>query len=289
MIEYETLQCYLGMRFQITHERVVYWQPNRFTGRHGARYNASNTDDLLGVVLKERPKGSTVKLSRQGIVFAYSKEGIINLGKIDSFPVLDKLNVDPNHMIPGKIWVGPFDGEVFHFCDNRVWVNDIKGRRCHWKNAPIELINALSRYKPLGGSFIITPWNHVIALIEPIPLPLEAEEQWKTLTKDERRMIQIKQKNIQMLPIYVCKFNSEWKVALDEPVDFSKPLTKDEVDDMLDFLSQFSSEPKLVPAPEKDDSKDELGGVEEDWSEDDSFFEDYDMNVMFTPATMGEE
>ena len=106
------------------------------------------------------------------------------------------------------IWSGPFDGEVHHFCDDRFWAKNIKRRRCHWKkeSIPTGLKNALSKFKPLGGSFVITPWGHVIALIEPRPLPDAAKKQWELFSKEEKRLVQIKQSSVSMLPIYICKF-----------------------------------------------------------------------------------
>jgi hypothetical protein len=92
-----------------------------------------------------------------------------------------------------------------------------------------------------------------------------------------------------MLPIYVCGFKQEWAIQLEEPVDYSKPLTQDEITEMLDFLSQFSAEPNLAPQEIETDSPAAEGAVEEDWADDEAFFEDPEDGEMFTPATMGEE
>ena len=88
--------------------------------------------------------------------------------------------------------------ETHHFCDNRFWAVNIKRRRCHWKSVPQELKSALERFKPLGGSFIITPWKHVIALIQPIPLP-KSSGSVESIHKEEKRLVQIKQKSVEML------------------------------------------------------------------------------------------
>ena len=99
----------------------------------------------------------------------------------------------------------------------------------------------MERFKPLGGSFVVTPWRHVIGLIEPQPLPEESRDQWEKMSKEERRLLQLKMKGANMLPIYICKWDDDWEIELDEPVDYSNPLTKEEIHNMVGFLSQFSS------------------------------------------------
>ena len=113
---------------------------------------------------------------------------------------------------------GPLDGEIHHWFNGKVWTKNIQGKRCHWKHIPSELQSALKRFKPEGGSFVITCWGNIAALIQPKPLPPEAREQWSKLSEDEKRLLQIKQKSIQMLPIFLGKFNSEWEIVLENPV-----------------------------------------------------------------------
>ena len=283
----EDLDCYLGMRLTVAMDRTVSWQPNRFAGNHGARFNLSNAGRIAEIVLAKYPKGATVKLNRHGKLVKFNKDRtIIELGNIDNLPTIDKLEVNPVNLSPGMIWSGPFDGDTHHFCDNRFWAVNIKRRRCHWKSVPNELKSALERFKPLGGSFIITPWKHVIALIQPIPLPEEAQAQWKAFTKEEKRLVQIKQKSVEMLPIYICKMNDDWEIELDEPVDYSKPLSKQEIGDMLDFLKQFSDGSKSKPEAKKEEKPDD---IEEDWSDDEEFFDEEGLDILYTPSEVGGE
>ena len=276
------MNCYLGMRLSVSSDGTVSWQPNRFAGNHGARFNVVNCKDITDIVLPKYRKGATVKLNRDGDIIKFEKDSISVLGTVDTLPTMEKLDVDPIDITPGMIWSGPFDGEVHHFCDSRFWANNLKRRRCHWKQIPDGLQAALESYKPFGGSFIITPWKHVIALIQPIPLPKEARAQWESFSQEEMRLIQIKQKSIQMLPIYICKMDDEWGIELDEPVDYSKPLTKEELGDMLNFLSQFS----IGDHSEDKESEDEQvkDDVEEDWADDEEFFEEEGLGILYTPS-----
>ena len=186
-------------------------------------------------------------------------------------------------MQPGMIWSGPFDGETHHYFNSKFWTKNVNRHRCHWDEVDSHLQKMLQKFKPQGGSFVITPWNHVIALIEPTPLPISIEEQWKKLTKEQRRLIQIKQKSVQMLPVYICKLDEGFAIKLNEPLDYSKPLSKNELGEMLDFLSQFSTS-ETMTIPEKEDEIDD--DVEEDWSDDEDFFEDTALDYMYTPSEM---
>jgi hypothetical protein len=282
------LSCYLGMRLSISSEGKVSWQPNRFAGNHGARFNVKNADEISSLVLSKHPKGTSIKLNCDNELIKFNKDSTLtNIGKIKTLPEFEKIDVNPQNMSPGMIWSGPFDGEVHHFCDDRFWAKNIKRRRCHWKKEtiPNTLKKYLSDFKPLGGSFVITPWNHVIALIEPRPLPEAAEKQWKEFSKEERRLVQIKQSSVSMLPIYICKFEEDWTIELEKPVDYSKPLTKDEVTDMMDFLSQFSSGKHEEDTSEESEQPTD---VEEDWSDDEEFFEEEGLNILYTPSNAGE-
>ena len=85
-----------------------------------------------------------------------------------------------------------------------------------------------------------------------------------------------------MLPIYICQWKNDWKIELEDPIDYNKPLSQNEREEMMSFLSQFGM---------KDSSKDNINttpsepaNVEEDFTDDDSFFADINDNIMITPS-----
>ncbi len=284
MTDFVERRVYTGMRLRVSLDRTVSWQPGKFTGMHGLRFDVA-CDDLVDMVLAERPKGSWVRITRECEVLVYEGGEPARVGKLAAPPKMtfDKIDPNPKGMKPGMVWTGPFDGEIHHFCDDRFWVVNLDRKRCHWKERCEGLKKSMQRFKPLGGSFIITPWRHVIALVEPQPLPEEAREQWKGLSTEERRLLQIKQKGAGMLPLYVCRLDDDCDPLLDEPVDYSKPMSKEEVDDMLDFLGQFSSTKRGSKKAEEEDIPDD--GVEEDWADDDEFFEEDSVDgLMYTPS-----
>ena len=78
---------------------------------------------------------------------------------------------------------GPLDGEMHHWFNGKIWTKNILGKRCHWKQIPDELESALNRFKPEGGSFVITCWGNIAALIQPKPLPRGKRTMVKTLRR----------------------------------------------------------------------------------------------------------
>ena len=276
------MEIYQGMKMRVGADRVVSWAPNKFAGNHGAQFNLINIDELVDLVLEVRPNGSNIRINRDCEVLVYDDFKSLIIGKITSLPRFEKLNADPEDMMTGMMWVGPFDGEYHHFCDSKFWIKDINGKRCHYKKVPKQLKSKLERFKPTGGSFVVTPWRHVVALIVPQPLPKEARSQWENMSKEERRLLQIKKAGANMLPIYICKWDDEWEIELDEPVDFSKPLSESEKKEMSSFLSQFSS--NKTKSDSNDSVQSEPANVEEEFTDDDDFFNDSALDLMFTPS-----
>jgi|TARA_B110000438_G_scaffold173177_1_gene165488 hypothetical protein len=273
-----------GMKLRVGTDRVVSWAPNKFAGNHGAQFNLINNDELVDLVLAKRPNGSNVRLNRNGEILVYDegKSQIIGNMNLPLKIEFEKLNPDPKDMATGMMWVGPFDGEYHHFCDSKFWIKNINGKRCHYKKVPKQLKSKLERFKPTGGSFVVTPWHHVVALIVPQPLPKEARSQWENMSKEERRLLQIKKAGANMLPIYICKWDKDWEIELDEPVDFNKPLSESEKKEMSSFLSQFSSNKSRSYS--NDSVPSEPANVEEEFTDDDEFFNNSALDMMFTPS-----
>ena len=84
-----------------------------------------------------------------------------------------------------------------------------------------------------------------------------------------------------MLPIYICKWDDGWEVELEEPPDYSKPLSKGELDQMMGFLSKWSS---IGETPSKEEEEAPDPEVEEDWADDSDFFEEDALNISYSPS-----
>tara|TARA_B100000767_G_scaffold53912_1_gene49583 strand:+ start:1314 stop:2192 length:879 start_codon:yes stop_codon:yes gene_type:complete len=284
--------CFIGMKIKVDDRGNCSWQPNKFAGNHGARFSLVNDGGIGKAVISKYAKGANVRITRDGCLHFRTKDGIESL-KSKFNP--QKISIPPfdlvgDNLSPGMIMTGPLDGEMHHWFNGKVWTRNIHGKRCHWKQIPTELESALNRFKPEGGSFVITCWGNIAALIQPKPLPPEAREQWSKLAEEEKRLLQIKQKSIQMLPIFLGKFSPEWQVALEDPVDYSKPISDDEMAEMDNFLSQYgigekssnskSKEQEIDNSEEKSEDVPEL----EEWAdEDESFFGD-GLELLYSPG-----
>ena len=284
--------CFIGMKIKVDDRGNCTWQPNKFAGNHGARFSLENDGGIGKVVISKYAKGANVRITRDGTLHFRTKDGIESLkNKFEpqkiSIPPFDLLG---DNLSPGMIMTGPLDGEMHHWFNGKIWTKNILGKRCHWKQIPDELESALNRFKPEGGSFVITCWGNIAALIQPKPLPPEAREQWSKLSEEEKRLLQIKQKSIQMLPIFLGKFNPDWKVVLDDPIDYSKPISDLEMEEMEDFLGKYgigtdNASNEINDEPENADSvaSEDIPEVEEWADEDESFFSD-GLELLYSPG-----
>ena len=285
-------ECFIGMKIKVDDKGNCSWQPNKFAGNHGARFSLENDGGIGQVVISKYTKGANVRITRDGSLHFRTKDGIERL-KNKFNP--QKISIPPFDLIcdnlsPGMIMTGPLDGEIHHWFNGKIWTKNIQGKRCHWKHIPSELQSALKRFKPEGGSFVITCWGNIAALIQPKPLPPEAREQWSKLSEEEKRLLQIKQKSIQMLPIFLGKFNSEWEIVLEDPVDYSQPISDEEMAEMDDFLSQYGIGKKSSHSNSDEQHKDTSEEVAEDapeieeWAEEDESFFGDGLELLYSPG-----
>jgi hypothetical protein len=285
--------CFIGMKINVDDRGNCSWQPNKFAGNHGARFSLENDGGIGKAVISKYPKGANIRITRDGCLHFRTKDGIDRL-KNKFQP--QKISIPPfdlvgDNLSPGMIMTGPLDGEMHHWFNGKIWTRNIHGKRCHWKEIPDELLSSLKHRKHEGGSFVITCWGNIAALISPKPtVPKEAREQWLKLAEEEKRLLQIKQKSIQMLPIFLGKFNPEWQIELEDPVDYSKPLTTEEIDEFEDFLLQYgigeksssskTKEPEIHISEEKSEEVPEL----EEWAEEDESFFGDGLELLYSPG-----
>lgn len=287
--------CFLGMKIRVDDKGECTWQPNRFAGNHGARFSMETDGGIGNQVLSFFNQGGNVRITRDGTIHYRTKDGVVR--KNGAFEPADitmpPFDLKGETLKPGMIMTGPFDGELHHWFNGKVWTKNIHGKRCHWKNIPDELYHALSRFKPEGGSFIVTCWGNIAALIQPKPLPEAARAQWGNMAEQERRLLQIKQKSIQMLPIYLGKFNPDWSIELQDPVDYSKPISEEEMDEMVDFLAKYgivdkteTPDQSVADLPSQKEKHEEPADAPEleDWAEDDDDYFSEGLDLLYAPG-----
>ena len=277
---------YSGFKLHVNSKGVVTWQPNRYAGNHGARYEVKGAEAISKKVLAAKPKGSGIRVTSNGEVLHWTEGKPQVLFTQKSVPDFEMppFNLRPN-LVPGNIWPGPYDGERHHYFNDKIWLRTSDRRRCYWTNPPESLLTVLEKYKHEGGHFLITPWNDVIALIQPMPrLPPKIQKEFDKLSKDEMRLLILKKESTSMLPIYLGKLEDDFQLEVSPPEDFTKPLTDSQLSEMKSFLSQFMSPnstfPQQEPSPTEDErasvsDEDEGESVEEAFS-DDEFLDDDD-------------
>ena len=93
-----------------------------------------------------------------------------------------------------------------------------------------------------------------------------------------------------MLPIFLGKFNPEWDIVLEDPVDYSQPISDEEMAEMNDFLSQYGIGKKSSNSNSDEQHEDtseevleEAPEVEEWAEEDESFFGD-GLELLYSPG-----
>lgn len=157
----------------------------------------------------------------------------------EPFQFEEKLDTMPTEMKPGDLWPGFYDGARYSYLMNKLWWNNPEGPRQYVEEElPFEIIRELRLHKPQGGSFRITENGYVITLIPKQPLHNYLKKQWDSFSHIQQRLIQTKVQKTDMLPVYIGKYHEG--IMLKPPVDFSKPLSTEEREEMLAFLDGFS-------------------------------------------------
>ena len=91
-----------------------------------------------------------------------------------------------------------------------------------------------------------------------------------------------------MLPIFLGKFNPDWKVVLDDPIDYSKPISDLEMEEMEDFSENMALGQTMRPTKSMTNQRidsvasEDIPEVEE-CHEDESFFSD-GLELLYSPG-----
>ncbi|HDL01646.1 MAG TPA: hypothetical protein ENH23_05370 [candidate division Zixibacteria bacterium] len=253
---------YRGTRYHFNSEQEMWWQ----TFRDGLNVPViSGHEEILKSLLEIKPVGGSFRITETGDVLTKiinendePKWKAIYVCELDgTFKFDDGININQKGLQPGDLWLSFFDGARYSYLTSRIWWNNPKGFRQYTEQTlPADVIAGLRRYKPSGGSFRITENGFVITLIPKQPIPNNLKEQWKKLTPKQQRLIATKVDLVDMLPIYVGRYYEGF--SLKDPVDYSKPLGKEEKALMLDFLDAFSIDTQFEGMVPKDINSDKL-------------------------------
>lgn len=218
---------YRGYRLQTNAEGDVWWQV--YQGEERLTLDPT-PDGLVDDLLSVKRLGGRIRVTEDNAVIARIEEGgeykAIYVGELslagEYVPPEDpefSVQVRPSGLSNGDLWPTVYDGAKYAFIDDRVWWQHPGTHQRHpvETSLPTDVLGSLQRLKPRGGSFIVTPWNDVVTLVEDPPNPEQTREQLHDLPRVIKNIIVLRrERGVEMLPIYVGSIE-------DVPLEVSEP------------------------------------------------------------------
>ena len=230
-----------GTKYHYTSSQEIWWQ----TFKDGLKTHVkSGHERIIKNLLPHKTEGGSFRITETGDVIAKIEEKNEWKPKFicemdEPFEFEEKINITPEDIQPGDLWTGFYDGARYSYLINKVWWNNPEGPRQQInQRLPDDVMFQLHKFKPEGGSFRITENGYVITLIQKQPLRPNIKKQWESLSDIQQRIVAVKIENTDMLPIYIGRYHEG--ITLQEPEDWSKPLSLEQKKKMLAFLDEFS-------------------------------------------------
>lgn len=270
---------YRGLTLHMNADGEIWWRP--YSGEQ-RMFLEDPPVQLVQNLLDVKPTGAMFRVTEHNDVIAKvedSEEGTYDpvfVGRLDDPRRLlpdhrEEYTVDlrPTGVEEGDLWPSIYDGARYSLTGpDRVWWHNPSTKRRHPVQSGIsdDIAHAITFYKNSGGSFRITPWGDVITLIDTVPRPEDAVEQFRELPRPVQNIIQLRNdRGNDMLPIYIGNIgNSE--IRLDEPwelTDALAPEAQKGIEDWIRSLGPTSSTSRnqateeQMETPEFDDDPEE--------------------------------
>ena len=233
---------YRGTKYHCTPDRAFWWQlpdrQNMATVRVEAK---SGFGDLADAFLSIRPEGGSLRITETRAVLTRMPTTweAIYVGQYNVPLVFDSVDVSGIGVQPLGLWPAFYDGARYSYKNGRLW----------WKNPtdgvwqetrerlPSRIESRFRKVKPQGGSVRITENGKVLTLIRPQPLPTGMRDQYDALTNLQKRLIEVKVRNVELLPVFLGEYSDGF--TLNEAINLSDPLTPQEEVELMGFLSQY--------------------------------------------------
>lgn len=218
---------YRGYRLQTNADGDVWWQVYQGTERLTLE---PTPDGLIEDLLSVKRLGGRIRITEDNAVLARVEEddeyyavyvGDLSISGKFVPPEEPEFSVDvrPTDLSSGALWPSVYDGAKYSFVGDRVWWQHPGTHKRHpvETDLPQDVLATLQRLKPRGGSFLITPWNDVLTLVENPPNPEQTREQLHDLPRVIKNIIVLRrERGVEMLPIYVGSID-------DVPLEVSDP------------------------------------------------------------------
>ena len=245
---------YRGTKYHCKPDGEFWWElPDRQNMATVRIVATGGFQPVADAYLSLRPEGGSLRVTETGVVLTRMPTDTWEAVYVADYDVpLEFASVDVlgRGVAPLGLWPSFYDGARYSYKGGRLW----------WRNSadgvwqetretlPPDIEARFRQVKPDGGSIRVTENGKVLALIAPQPLPPGLKEQYEALTDLQKRLIEVKMRNVALLPVFLGEYSGGF--TLHEAIDLSAPLTPGEEADLMAFLSQYGGAVEdNAPAP----------------------------------------
>ena len=234
---------YRGTKYHCKPDGEFWWElPDRQNMATVRVPATGGFQDVATAYLSLRPEGGSLRITETGVVLTRMPTDTWEAVYVADYDVpLEFASVDVlgSGVPPLGLWPSFYDGARYSYKGGRLWwKNSVDGV---WQKTretlPAEIEARFRKVKPDGGSIRVTENGKVLALIEPQPLPPGMKDQYEALTDLQKRLIEVKMRNVALLPVFLGEYSGGF--TLHKAIDLSAPLTPGEEADLMAFLSQY--------------------------------------------------
>lgn len=246
---------YRGYRLRTNPDGDVWWQAYQGTDRLNVEPAPT---ELVESLLELKRLGGRIRITEGNDVLTRVEEddgyethwvGTLYLNG-ELVPPEDpefSIPVQPEDVEPGEFWPSVYDGAKYSFGPgvDRIWWDNPQTHKQHPVRESLtpDVVTALSRYKPQGGSFRITPSNDVLTLVDLDQLPSQTRAEFDDLPRVVKNLIALRRDRggVQKLPIYIGEVEKT-PLSIDDPPSLTDPFENENegVDSWLDSLGDTS-------------------------------------------------
>jgi hypothetical protein len=177
------------------------------------------------------------------------------------------IDVQPSGLSTGDVWPTVYDGAKYSFVGDRVWWQNPATNKRHpvETDLPGDVRATLSRLKPRGGSFVVTPWNDVVTLVETPPDPDAAREQLHDLPRVVQNIIVLRrERGVEMLPVYVGSID-DVPLEVGEPTSLTDELSAEEKAQLDSWAGSLGTTTETTPDDHRVSGRDLPDDDPDDW------------------------
>jgi hypothetical protein len=244
---------YRGYGLSVSPSKEVWWQAYNGTDRLKLEPTPTKmVEDLLDI----KRQGGAIRVTEGGSVIT-KVEGkrdeeyrtvYVGVTKLDVDLVPDdgstSVSVTHSGLDPGDLWPSVYDGAKYSFSGSSFWWENPETKlRHHFTNQPPgPIVDRLTRLRPQGGSFRITPEGDVLTQIPPAKAPADARKQFEEMSDLVKRFLKLRRVRggVDMLPVYVGSVDPE-HIAVEEPTRLTDPLSQQEKEELKAWVDNIDT------------------------------------------------